>query len=413
MNNSLLVITSYPPQGKVHGEKVVGIASYAKNTLLSMPKNLDIKVLAEKLANETNHIEENITVERVWKRKSFLLFPILLNYAIKNRDTKNVLIEFEHGMFGEMIHLIPFPLFILLLRLLGKNVTIALHQVFSDMKAISPHININANSKLNFFFNIFFKVFYKAVLIFSTKIIVFEEELKEKLSWHGNSKNIFVIPHGVEKFPKNAISKDEAKSELKLQKNTFIILCFGYLAWYKGTDWIVDKWKVESGKLKVNNIKLIIAGGANPQRLEKEYYKKYVKEIEQKCKENDILLTGFIPEDKISKYFNAADLVVFPYRTFISASGPLSIALSFNKPFIISEQLKEILETKDIKLLISKFQFQKSDLYFENENDFYKKINKIKNDTIYRNKITALSKELAEIRDWEKIGKQYYQTIFS
>jgi len=38
---------------------------------------------------------------------------------------------------------------------------------------------------------------------------------------------------------------------------------------------------------------------------------------------------------------------------------------------------------------------------------------KIKNDTIYRNKITALSKELAEIRDWEKIGKQYYQTIFS
>jgi hypothetical protein len=67
----LIVVSSYPPQSQTHGIGTVGVASYAKNTLISLPSYLNILVLAEKLSDQPSEYQEkNIHILRCWQRNS-------------------------------------------------------------------------------------------------------------------------------------------------------------------------------------------------------------------------------------------------------------------------------------------------------------------------------------------------------
>ena len=110
-------------------------------------------------------------------------------------------------------------------------------------------------------------------------------------------------------------------------------------------------------------------------------------------------------------FFQASDLVIFPYRTLMSASGPLSIAFSFQKPFIVSKELSGMFETFDIAKSLNKLGVDKNSLVF-GSNEAKEKILKIKSDLVLRRKIEELSKTMAEKRNWQKIGQLYYETIF-
>ena len=267
--DKLIVITSFPEEGVIHGKTVVGIASYAKNTLLALKKNkpeVKITVLAEILENKKETYKDNgIEVKRVWKRNSFTTFFLLFKNLLALKTSKNILIEFEVAMFGEFIFLLPFPLFLFLLKIMGKNITIVSHQVISDIDTLSGHINLHSKleSKL---LNFFIHFFYRIILILSSRIIVFDDILKDKLAAFGNKNKIVVIPHGVEKF-KNDITKEEARKKLNLGNDDFILLYFGYLAWYKGTDVLIQYYSELKNK---RDIKLIIAGGPNPNHTGKK-----------------------------------------------------------------------------------------------------------------------------------------------
>lgn len=409
-SEELFVITSFPPKGVVHDKSVVGIASYAKNTLLSLKQynsQTNITVLAEVLGTKSSYEDNGIKVKRVWKRSSFSIFPQLLKEILGKNGTKNILIEFEVAMFGDFIFLLPFPLFILILRLLNKRVTIVFHQVISDIEDLSGHINVNNKLKISLL-NLFIGLFYRITIILSSKIIVFDQILKEKFAKYGNSKKIAIIPHGVEEFMPT-ISKEQARNKLGLKENDFVLLYFGFLAWYKGTDLLVSYFSQVENTDK--SFKLIIAGGANPNHKGKGYYERFIHGIEEKSKDENITLTGFVEEKDISLYFQASDLVIFPYRTLMSASGPLSIAFSFGKPFLVSENLLGIFETEDIKESLETLNLTKHNLSF-NESNFEEKVNKIKSDDAFRKKIVKLSEKIAASRSWKEIGKKYYEKLF-
>lgn len=409
----LLVITSFPPKGIVHDKSVVGIASYAKNTLLGIKKykkDVDITVLAESLdGKKENYEDDGIKVKRVWKRNSFSTFLILLNEILTSKNTKKILIEFEVAMFGDNIFLLPFPVFLLFLKLLGKKVTIVSHQVISNIEDLSGHINLNSKFKI-FLLNLSIHFFYRLMLLLSSEIIVFDEVLKRKLAKFGSLGKIAVITHGVEDF-KLQISKTEARKKLNLAESDFVLLYFGFLAWYKGTDLLIKYFN------EINNpdksIKLIIAGGPNPNHEGKKYYRDYIENIEENCKNSNIMLTGFVKEEDIPLYFQASDLIVLPYRTLMSASGPFSIALSFKKPFLVSDKLSEMFETEDISQLLKFEKIAKSELIFNLEKGFTEEIEALKNDKSLFAKLEEFSTKLAKLRSWDKIGAYYYEKLFT
>jgi glycosyltransferase involved in cell wall biosynthesis len=408
MKKKLLIISSYPSKGSTHGNKFVGVATYAKNTVLGIEKaskDLEITVIAEKLNGEQNYKEGKTTVKRVWTRYSISSYYSILREIVRNHEKdEKVLIELELSMFGGMLSLLVLPLFILMLRSIGKEVHITIHQVITDMKEVSGHINATNDIVINTFSTLI-RLFYLAILKSVSKAIVFDQILKDRLVKISKSSasKITVIPHGVEEF-KAKISRDEARKKLGIQKDEFVILYFGFIAWYKGADQIIDYFNPSPKN------KLILAGGSNPNHLNKNFYSKYVKSVEKKAKKKGVLVTGFVPEDQICQYFQACDLVVFPYRALISASGPLSMAFSFNKPFLISSKLKDIFNTSDLKSALSANKIGANELVFSNAKEFEAKIAALKTDAV---SIKSLSKEMAKRRNWNKIGKLYYNQIYA
>ncbi len=412
---NLIVITSYPEKGKIHGVETVGIASYTKNTLLSIlkaakkiKKNPHIVVLAEQINTEKENIytDEGMKVYRIWKRGSILTYFQLTSKVLRFWQTKKILIEFELSMFGHYLNLILFPLFLLLLKIFGKEIIFVSHQVVDDIGLISGHIGIEKNSFKADMINVFISFFYRLTLRCVSKVIVFEDYLKEKLSKFIDKEKIVVIPHGVESF-KNVVKKDDARKILGL-KDEFIILYFGFIAWYKGTDWIVEKIKNE-------DIKLIIAGGANPNHKDKKFYMNYVKNVTDQAEKTNgnIITTGFVEEKQIPLYFSACNLVVMPYRTLMSSSGPLSLALSFQKPFLISQPMEGIGRTKDFSEIMDKCKIELKDICFDlSDNSFEKKISRLSEKKEFLKGLSTFSKMLNRKRSFEKIGNQYYQEIF-
>lgn len=399
----ILVISSFPPRGSIHHKKLVGVASYAKNTLTSLKKlapDLGITVLAEELPSDSE--DSSFTVKRVWKRGSILSYLNLFQAISAHKKARTVLIEFELAMFGGTVSLLLFPLFLLALKLQGKKIVTVLHQVMVNINEMHGHVGLPKDSILSYLINFCIRVFYSFVLSISNTVIVFDTYLKDTLSRFGDKDKIVVIPHGVESFP-TIPSKEDARKKLNIPQNTYVLLYFGYIAWYKGTDLLVGpslKLKVQSSKLQI-----IIAGGPNPNHVDKPFYKKYVESIEQAAKKTGIQITGFVDEKDIPYYFSASDAVVLPYRTYMSSSGPLSLAFSFHKPFIVSENLKDIFKTPDLKAVIEKNNAS-DDLFVYN--NLEEKMPELKKS---QEKMENVAKDIALKRSWENIAPLYYEVL--
>lgn len=407
----LLVITSYPSKGSIHDKKTVGIASYAKNTLLGIKEakpDIKITILAEKLGDELTYSENSMEIKRIWKRGKILSFLGIFNEALKN-PAKNILLEFEVSMFGNAIHTSPLPFLIALLRIFRKNVTIVLHQAITDLDSFEGHTNISAKSFKSKLLGVGIKIFYFLLFLTSNKIIVFESSLKKRFS---DLPKMEIIPHGVQIINRQ-IPKSEARKKLNINADAFVILIFGYIAWYKGTDWIVEEINKLKNLDEFKNTLLIIGGGPNPNHENKKFYMDYVTNVIKNSENSIAKYTGFVKEEEIPYVYEASDLVILPYRTFMSASGPLSLAYSFEKPALVSSKLSEIFDTSDIKEVIEKNNLTKNDLSFElNEESFEKMIIRTR-DKNYLKKLEKLSKEISEKRKFKKIGQMYIETIFS
>lgn len=417
---NILVITSYPSKSEVHGKGVVGIASYAKNTLTSLfkqDKNLKISVLAEKLKKDSlrEYTDDGISVARIWKRGSFLTFPILLREALKRKnDSQKILIEFELSMFGNILTLLPFPIFLFILKILGKRTHIVLHQVVMNMDEIGPHLNIAQKSLKASLYSYGMKFFYKLIVLLSHEIIVFEEKLKDDLQAIGETSKITVIPHGVEINPIELPQKS-ARKELGIPESSFVIVVFGFLAWYKGSDFVVQAiadLKKTNSKLK--NIHLIMAGGPNPNHLSKDFYVQYIQSIEKTAKKNGISITGFVEEKKINQYYAASDLIILPYRTFMSSSGPLSLAFTYNKPVIFSEPLRPYFQSQDLKSALAQSRLTENDLIFKlTPESLLASLKLVIEQKELRIQLTRFSTLVGQNRSWNNIAKLYYEKLFN
>ncbi len=416
--NKLIVVTSYPEKGLIHGKKTVGVASYAKNTILGLStagkEKLDITVLAEKLPGQKDEYQEdNVTVIRCWQRNSWSAYWQIAK-EIKKINAEKVMIEFEMAMFGSSFKNILFPLLLLWLKLINKKTFVVTHQVVLDFGKLSGHLGAEKENLKTKILSLVGKIFFKSILITAGQVIVFEKFLKNRLAKLGNSEKISVIPHGVEPDPITT-TQSESRKKLNIPSKDFVITMFGYLAWYKGTDWLVKTIANYLKDSNEKNLKLIIAGGPNPNHVGKDYYDKYIQKIKDAAGKypEKITITGFVDEKDIPLYFKSSDVLVFPYRTGMSSSGPLAFAFTNHKPFLVSKPLSPLLETEDIKSTLNQFDLSIEQIAFSlSEKDFIDKINFLKNNNNLQDKLSQASKIIAQKRTWPNIGKSYSTLLF-
>lgn len=405
---ALTVISSYPRRGSTHGQGTVGVASYAKNTVdaIAEPETL---ILAEEIPDEVlDYTERAIRVIRCWKRNRLLSYCKLYRAIKKHSKTKTILVESELVMFGNALVSGLSPLFFLFLRLKGYRLHLVIHQVVLDANSVSGHLGLREKGLSTSLLNGLLRLYYLFEGLSATKIIVFDQVLKERLRKVVKNSKIVVIPHGVE-TDLEEISKEEARKLLGIEGDSFVGVAFGFLAWYKGSDWVAERFADLSKKQQ--NWKLLLAGGPNPNHQNKPHYKEFTARVLKIAKESNgvVVVSGFVPEEKIPLYYAAANIVIFPYRTLMSSSGPLSLAFSFKKPFLLSEPLKDYLRTADIATSLKELGITEDNLCFDlTAESFSRKLEGIQ---ATRDKIISLSGKIRSLRSWERIGHLYRKEL--
>ena len=413
---NLLVVTNYPPRGEgVHTAAIGGVAGFAKNTLLPLSRHYNkedkqIIVLAEILDKAGAYEEDGMLIVRCWNRNSVILYWQLAKQCLTFSRVNDVLIEFEFASYGDFFTTSVFPIFLFFLRLMGKRISLVLHQVVTDLWSLTGHIGLTDQNFIFNMFSVLLPLFYGFLTHLASCTIVLERMFRKRLRGLAPMDRVSVIPHGVE-TQKNLTSKATSRKHLGLANKDFVVLSFGFITWYKGTDLLVQalrNTKTIAGK----RLRLMIAGGPSTSQKHKRHYQTFYERVMHLIgKSNHITVTGFVPQTELADYFAACDVVVFPYRTVMSSSGPLSLALSYHKPIVLSRSMKDYFYTSDVQLAMNKTKVSKSLLFMPQ--DWSKLPSQLEKVSIAanQNRLKHFSMVIAQKRSFTSIAADYYTIL--
>lgn len=363
-SETCFLISPYPHKGETYSAGLTGVASYAKNTVTNMKR--PVIVLGQKQNGYKAYCEKNTLVMRVWQQNSLSMWIHIFHAMRRFPNVKNVLLQFDFGMYGSIIATSLVIPFLTLLKIYGYRVHVVNHHVVNDVHAISGHIGLGTGWKDGLratIYNGIFHTFYRILGVLSEKVIVLEKALEETMRRYMNEKSVMTIPHAIDPSEK-AVRKSDARRKLGIARDEEVVLFFGYVNWFKGAD-IFAKTFRNRKTLLGKKARFIIAGGRSPTMKTRDYYQKYYESVEKTVYGSATVdITGYVKQEEIALYFSAADIVVFPYRAFMCASGVLSLAFSFEKPFILSHALAGFLRSPDITEALEEARLEKTDLLF-------------------------------------------------
>lgn len=142
-------------------------------------------------------------------------------------------------------------------------------------------------------------------------------------------EKITVLPHGNYAFFVKESTKRtarEAKEALGIPHRNKAVLFFGAIRPNKGLDVLLRAMSKITERMP--NITLLIIGEPC------EDYRRYRSLIEALALRGHIIeKLGYVPNDDIPIYFEAADLVALPYKE-VTQSGVLQLAYAFSKPVV-------------------------------------------------------------------------------
>jgi glycosyltransferase involved in cell wall biosynthesis len=176
------------------------------------------------------------------------------------------------------------------------------------------------------------RVLNRLILSLPDRFIVHTERNAEQLAQaFGIARaDIRVVPHGIFEFYRDReLPQAEAREQLGIPASAQVLLCFGHVRPYKGTEDLIAAYKAALPALP--ELFIIVAGKAWREELKLEI-ESQLADVPRK-----ILHLDYVPSSQIKAFFSAADVVVLPYREFAAQSGPGNIALAFEKPLIVAD----------------------------------------------------------------------------
>lgn len=411
VEDAVLVVSSYPKRREKYSNGVCAVAGFTKNTLAALQNvapDKKIIVLTMILEKEEIYEEDGMLIVRCFKRNHPLSYTRLFHYSRLFSRVPSAIVEFEFASFGDTITTGSLVFYLFSLWLLKKHIILVAHQIVFNLESLTGHIGLPKKSFIMACLNLLLLAYYRLLLLPTTTVVVLEDHLKERLQKITNPKKVMVIPHGVDtSLAVSKISKSKARTKLGFHKDEIVLLSFGYLTWYKGTDFLLHALgNVQS--LQGKRIRLVLAGGKSFTQQQKPHYQRFIKKITRLAMgKSHITLTGFVNEEDIPLYFQSADVVLFPYRTFMSSSGPLSLALAFGKPLLISSHLAQLLKSSDAEESLKATGLKMADILFEmNKASLITQLEETLRPHQYK-KLSKLSSLISEKRSFATLASSY------
>jgi glycosyltransferase involved in cell wall biosynthesis len=199
---------------------------------------------------------------------------------------------------------------------------------------------------------------------YANKVIVISNVINNILKTKYQREDCILIYNGVN-IPTKSISTKYIES-LGLEKGKYII-AVGRFVEEKGFHDLINAYK------KINtNIKLVLVGDA-------DHESSYSIELKKRAKENSIVLTGFIRNEKLNQIFSHAKLFVMPsYHEGLPIA--LLEAMSYNLDVLVSDipanlevslNYQSYFKLRDIDDFKNKLEYK---ITYSVKNDFKKKL---------------------------------------
>lgn len=362
-------VTLYPPKGGKH-ISTSGVASYSKNLITNLAADGDQQtVICNTLNGVDSYRDEGIDVVRAFERKpSFILKT---HTALKQTSPDVIHIQQELALFGGIATAYLLQWLVFLWR---DKTVITLHGVVDPQKIDAAFVKENNSSLPVWAVRLAFRLIYTPLMKWSKKVIVHEDYFKDIMvkSYGIAPEKIVVIPHGVE--PLQTVPQDEARDTLGLPQQANIALFMGYATGYKGIDLLVDGFAEYAKEHK--DAYLLIGAGKHPKLHDDPVYLKEYARLQNKASKllpkNQYEWRGFIEEDEITTYYSASDVSLYPYTTAMSSSGPMSFAIGYEKPFLVSTAFEDIFRNYP-SLLFDRTPAglsEKLDYFFEHQDEY-------------------------------------------
>lgn len=151
-----------------------------------------------------------------------------------------------------------------------------------------------------------------------------------------------VLPHGVSQpSPARGHRGDgqaRARRRLQVRGEGLVVLCFGFVSPYKGLE-----AALEAAARAGPAVEMVVAGGEHPRLAGQGYLPELARRWGSVAR-----FTGYVPDDEVGAWFDAADLALLVYPQPFSASGVLALALQHSTPLLVSESLAACIEAPDL-----------------------------------------------------------------
>jgi glycosyltransferase involved in cell wall biosynthesis len=248
----------------------------------------------------------------------------------------------------------------------GKTLVCTVHSTWKgEAEAISgePYNRLNANEKFLVSFNWFLRFFEVGMIKRASRVIAVSDFTRRELRKYYNipENRIRVIHNGVDtrKF-QPAKDKRKIKAELGLNPDDIAILSVGRLYARKGLFPLIEA--MPSVVQRFKNAKFVISGKGQSDEMAK-----LNAHAERLGVKDNIVFTGYYPDKKLPKLYQAAD--VFAFSTFYE-HHPFAVleALATGLPVVTTTVggIAETIETGKNGLLVKPFdskQFSDAILY--------------------------------------------------
>jgi glycosyltransferase involved in cell wall biosynthesis len=311
------LITPFPALGERHGGWT-GVASYSANLAGALSDaGAHVTVLASEEAGLPRRARDGtLEVRRVWRRG-----PVALPAAAAAaRATGAPAVHLQHELFlyggpAAVPGVAP-----ALARLRDRRAVVTMHHVVDpaavDTGFVATH-RVRAPAPVA---RAGVAAVQRTIRALADTVVVHEP------SFAAVVPGATVVPHGIETPPRE--DRAAARAELGVQPDRVCVLCFGFLAPYKGLE-----TALAAAAIAGDSVELVLAGGAHPRAGDG-----YARRLRADAPRN-ARFTGYVPDADVARWFAAADLALLPYPRPFASSGPLALALAHGTPALLSPAL--------------------------------------------------------------------------
>lgn len=328
------ILTQYPGITSENDCNLSGVAAFSKYLYDDFQnEKLELTIFANTQGEKTSVKKDNNEVCYCWEKGINPFFNVFKELI--KRKVEILHIHHELYLYGGLMANLFLLFFILMCRIRRIRVVVEFHATLSLKKIDKKFLNDNRLPVPPFVAKCCFYIFYKFIYYLTNSVIAHEQLFRNILisEYHMKEERVFYVPLPC-KRPDIIYTNAEAKGKIGVDSNKRMILYLGYISGYKGLDCLIE---ASHKFLQREDTILYIAGGMHPRLKNDESYINYVQRLKDNIVREKTVWHGYAEEEELPILFCAADVVVFPYTVGMSSSGPLSQAVSYKKPFVVSD----------------------------------------------------------------------------